>query len=60
MAVFFGHTHFPQRTIIGGIEYITVGSFAENDGNGKPIRQYVMVNVDATNINVENLLLHSV
>ncbi len=57
IAIFSGHTHFPQRTIIGGIEYITVGSFAENDGNGKPIRQYAIVNVDNKNIEVENALI---
>ena len=57
IAVFSGHTHFPHRTIIGGIEYITVGSFAENDGSGKPTRQYVIANIDGKNIEIENALI---
>lgn len=57
IAVFSGHTHFSHRITIWGIEYFTVGSFAENDGNGKPTREYSIAHFEGCNLEITSTYL---
>jgi len=45
VAVFNGHTHFFSAQEVNGIRYITVPSFAENNGEHKPNLQFAIATV---------------
>ena len=57
VAVFNGHTHFFHEQTINNIQYITVPSFAENNGNYEPAQSYAIADFSNTKIQVEILKL---
>jgi 3',5'-cyclic AMP phosphodiesterase CpdA len=50
--VFSGHTHFYHKEIINNIEYFSIPSFSENDGEGKPNHLLALIKID-NNITVD-------
>lgn len=45
--VMSGHTHFFHESVIKGITYVTVPSFTENDGTGKPGGLFVIASLES-------------
>ncbi len=54
LAVFSGHLHFPNTSVINDIQYITVPALTENDGTGKPMMQHVSVSWDGNEISISS------
>lgn len=53
IAIFSGHTHFFHEQIMNDIQYVTVPSFAENNGNHEPALQYAIAELDGKNVRTE-------
>lgn len=53
IAVFSGHTHFYNEQVINNINYWTVPSFSENDGNNEPKREYAVATLGGSQITIE-------
>lgn len=53
VVVFSGHTHFFHEQTIDNIQYITVPSFAENNGNHEPAQTYVIADFSGPKIQIE-------
>jgi hypothetical protein len=51
-AFFSGHIHFYNKEIIKDIEYISIPSFSENDGEGKPNHLLAIITIE-TNIIID-------
>lgn len=54
-AVFSGHTHFFHEQTMNGIKYITVPSFAENNGNHEPVQKYAIADFSNSGIQIDIL-----
>lgn len=57
VAVFNGHTHFFHEEIIKDIIYITIPSFSENNGEGRPNHKFVVVEVENTAVKTNMISL---
>jgi alkaline phosphatase len=48
-----GHSHFFYEEMIDGVQYMTIPSFSENDGNNRPGNGYALLHLDKGNCFVQ-------
>ena len=55
IAFFNGHLHFHHQEVINNIQYITLPSFSENNGNNQPFAQCLSVRLDGNKVETKML-----